>query len=125
MLERHINVRADFLIRGDGSKQPRCDLVGIRIEKANPAQLRDAGKFFQQQREAIFQAKVLTVAGSVLADESNFAHARAGQALGLRNYRLKPARTELPAQLRNNAKTARMVAAFGNLDVGSVSRRRK
>ncbi len=81
------------------------------------------GEFFEQQRQAIFQAKIFAVAGRVLPDERDLADARLRKPLGLGDDRLETARAELAAQLRNDAEGARMVAAFGNLDVGGVAGR--
>ena len=83
----------------------------------------DGGEFFEQQCQAIFQAEVFAVAGGVLADESNLADAGLRQSLGLGDYRFEAARTELAAQLRNDAEGAGMIAALGDLDVRHVSRR--
>ena len=108
---------------GDGVQQPAGDLVGIGIEESNPAQRVDSSQFFQQKRQPIFQAEVFAIAGGVLANQGDFANACLRQPFCLGDYRFKPARPKLAAQLRNDAERARMIAALRDLDVGGVSRR--
>src|SRR5712692_5364282 len=121
VLQRHIDVRANLAMRGDGFEQTAGDLVGISVEKANPAHLFDASQLFQQQCKAILEAKLLAVAGRVLANQRDFAHAGAGQALSFRDNGFKAPRPELTAQLGNNAEAAGMIAALGNLKVCGIS----
>ena len=105
----------------DGLQQPAGNLVGIGVKKAYPAQVFDSSQLFQQQGKPVFQAEVLAVAGGVLADEGDLPHTGAGQPLRLGDDRFKTPRAELPAQLRNDAERARMIAALGNLDVRSMA----
>ena len=99
------------------------DLVGIGVEETHPAQSVDLRQPFEQQREAVLQAEVFAVAGGVLPDERDFAHALLREALGFGDDRLEAPRAELAAQLRNDAERAGMIAAFGDLDVSRVLRR--
>src|SRR6185503_20843162 len=69
MLQRYVDVGTDLLVSRDGIEQFAGNFVRIGIEKPNPAEPLDSGKLVQQQRQAILQAKVLPVAGRVLADE--------------------------------------------------------
>ena len=110
---------------GDGFQQLAGDLVGIGVEEADPAQLFDLRQPLQQQRQPIFQAEVFAVAGGVLPDQRDLAHALLRQALRFGDDGLKAARAKLAAKLRNNAERAGMIAALGNLDVGRVLRRRQ
>src|SRR5205085_9108268 len=66
--------------------------------------------FRSQQRQAIPQTEVFAVAGGVLADERDLAHARARQPLRLGDHRFKAPRAEFAAKLRNDAESARVVA---------------
>ena len=97
------------------------DLVGIGVEEAHPAEVFDLREPLEQQREAVLQAEVFAVAGGVLADERDFAHAllRRGAAASAMTDS-KRRRAELAAQLRDDAEAAGMIAAFGDLDVGGV-----
>src|SRR5215469_9689349 len=110
-------------MRGDGLEQLAGDLVGIRVEEANPPQALDLHKLFEEEGQSVFQAEVFAVAGRVLADESDFADAGAGQMFGFGHHRFKAARAELASKLRDDAKSAGMIASLSNLDVGSVTRR--
>ena len=99
------------------------NLVGISVEEANPLQAFDARELFQQQGQAIFQAKVFAEAGGVLSDERDFAHAGLGQPLGFRDDGFETPRAKLSAKLGNDAEAAGMIAAFGDFDIGRGSRR--
>ncbi len=125
VLQGNVDVGADFVVAGDRLQQPLGDLVGIGVEKAHPAQLFDERQPFEQQRQAVFQAEVFAVAGGVLADERDLAHAASRQALRLGHHRLEAPRAELAPQLRDDAERARMIAALGDLDVRRPARRRQ
>ena len=107
VLQGHVDVGTNLFVGRDGFEQPAGDLVGIGVKKPHPAQFFDPRQLFQQKRQAVFQAEILAVAGRVLADQRDFAHARPRQALGLGDDRLKSPRPELAAQLRNDAERCR------------------
>ena len=86
VLQGNIHVGADFFVRGDGFQQLAGDFVGIGVEKTDPAQIFDCGQLLQQQRQAIFQSEIFAVAGGVLPDQGDFAHAGLGQAFRLGNH---------------------------------------
>src|SRR5262249_9179016 len=71
---------------------------------------------------AVFQAEVFAVAGRVLADQGNFANAGLRQSLCFGDDRGKTPGAELAAQLRNNAESAGMITALGDLDISRVAR---
>src|SRR5205085_8170485 len=105
MLQRNVNVRANLCVGSNRLQQLAGDLVGIGVEKPYPAQVSNLRQPLQQQCQAVLETQVFAITGGVLADQGNFAHALGSQALGLRNYRLKMPRTELPAKLRNDTET--------------------
>src|SRR5213080_899520 len=109
MLQRNVNVRANLFVGGDGFQQLAGDLVGIGVKEAYPAQVFNLRQTLQQRCQAVLETQVFAITGGVLADQGNFAHAIGSQPLGLGNYRLKMPRAELPAKLRNDAETTRMV----------------
>src|ERR1700736_3226245 len=117
MLQRNVNVRANFFMSCNDVKKPASDFVWVSVEETNPAQVFDGGQFLEQQRQPVLQPKILAVAGCVLADERDFTHARASEALGLCDYGLKAAGTKFTAYLRNNAETAWMIAALRDFDI--------
>ena len=106
-----------------GFEQARGDLVGVGVEEAQPAQAGQYGERVEQLREAVFEAEVFAVAGGVLADEGDLANALRDEVLGLGDDGTHAPRTELAAQLRDDAEGAGVVAAFGDLDVGGGARR--
>ena len=66
------------------------------------------------------QTQVFAVAGGVLADQVDLAHALLEQARGFGNHRFEAPAAELAAILRDHAEGAGMVAALGDLDVGEM-----
>ena len=67
--------------------------------------------------------QIFAVRSRILPDQRNFPRSRPRQILRLAHHGFKPPAAELPAQLGNNAKHARMIAAFRNLDIRRVLRR--
>src|SRR4051812_23983097 len=68
VLQGNVDVRADLFVRRDGLEQASSDLVGVRIEKTDPAQIRDVSEFLQQQGKSVFQAQVFAITSGVLTD---------------------------------------------------------
>src|SRR5208282_4732899 len=83
----------------------------------------DRGQAFQQNRQAILQAEVFAIPRGVLTDQVDFLHALVEHGARFRHHRLKSATAEMPSNLWDNAKTARMIATLGDLDIGTVARR--
>ena len=86
VLQRHIDVLDQVAMLRDGVEQSLRDLIGIAIEETNPffvvrLDLRQAG---EQQRETVLHPEILAVAGGVLADQVDLAHALRKQARGFR-----------------------------------------
>ena len=73
-----------FSIRGDGLEQLARDLVGIGVQKPDPAQFVDLRQSLQQLRQAVLQAEIFAVAGCVLADERDLLYALLRKALAPR-----------------------------------------
>ena len=71
---------------------------------------------------ALLMARIDPVGRSVLADNKEFFGARRDQLLRLAQDRIDPAARQFPAQLRDDAKGAGMVAALRNLEVAVVPR---
>src|SRR5215475_5394856 len=120
MLQGNIDVGADLLVSCDGLQQPGRNLVRISVKKSHPAQILNVSQFLQQERQSVLQIEVFAIAGRILPDESDFSDAGTSQPLRFRYDRFETPRAELSAQLRNDAEAARVVAAFGNLDVRRV-----
>ena len=123
VLQRHIQIRADVFVLGNGLEQTSGDLIGVSVKKANPTQVFYTRQFLQQESQAILQAKIFAVAGRILPYQCNFTHSGAGEALAFRHHRLEATRAEFPSELRNDAEAAGMIAPFSNLDVCGMSSR--
>src|SRR5580698_3049470 len=108
---------------GDGIEKLLSDFVRIRVEEAHPFRLRrfnlcEAG---EKLREAVFETEVFAVAGGVLADQIDLAHALFEEASGFRDHGFETAAAEVTAILRDHTEGAGMIAAFGNFQVGEVA----
>ena len=66
--------------------------------------------------------EVAAVGAGVLGDDDELLDARFHQPLGLAQDVARLARDEVPAQGRNDAEGAAVVAAFGDLEIGVVAR---
>ena len=110
-------------MRGQRVEQPLRDAIGIGVEEAHPVEAFDAAPGAPAAGKAIAQTEVLAVRGGVLADQRDFAHACGGEIFRFAHDGFKAAAAELPAQLRNDAERAGMIAALGDLDVRGVARR--
>ena len=99
------------------------DAVGIGVEEAQPAEVRDAGEPVEEGGEAVLQAEIFAVAGGVLADERDLARAAGDEGFGFGDDGLETPGAELAAQVGNDAEAAGVVAALGDFDVGRRARR--
>ena len=68
-------------------------------------------------------ADVDAIGRGVLADHQQFLRARGDQLFRLAQHRIDPPAGELPAQLRDDAERAGVIAALGNLEIAVVPRR--
>src|SRR4051812_11137524 len=112
MLQRDVNVRTDLLVCSNRLQQLARDLIWIRIQEPHPVKLLDLRQSLQQQCQPVLQAQVFAIAGRVLPNEHDLPHATLSEIFRFSNNRFKPARTEFPTQLRDDAKTARMVTSL-------------
>ena len=88
VLQRHVDILHQRLVRGDGVQQPPGHLVGVRVQEADPLftaglDLRQAR---QKPRQAVGDPQVLAIAGGVLPDQVDFAHALREQTRGFGNH---------------------------------------
>ena len=75
--------------------------------------------------QAVFEAEIFAVTGSVLPDEVDFANALAEEPRGFGDDGFEAAAAESSAVLGDGAKGAGMVAAFGDFHVGEMLGRGK
>ena len=120
MLHRQVEVLADVGQAGDGIEQPVVDALRIAVERAQPLDARDRGDLLDQLGQAALPALVGAIAGRVLRDERELAHALRGQAAHLlEDIRLRTAAVAATDQ-RNRAVGAAVVAALADADVRAV-----
>ena len=124
MLQRHVDVLDQRGVLRDRIEQLLGDLVRIGVEETHPFRLRrfDLRQAGEQLRQTVFEAEIFAVAGGVLADQIDLAHALREEARRFRNHRFEAAAAEFAAILRDHAEGAGMIAAFGDLDVREVAR---
>ena len=67
--------------------------------------------------------EVAAIGARVLRDDDELLDARLGEPLGFAQDVARRTRCEAPAQARNDAERAAVVAAFGDLEIGVVARR--
>src|SRR6202049_1016535 len=101
MLQRYIHISTNLLVSGNGFEKAARDLVGIRVEETDPAQVLNTCQFFEQEREPVLEPKIFAVASRILSDERDLAYAGASQSFGLGDYGFESARAEFAAQRRN------------------------
>src|SRR5262245_18792577 len=76
-------------------------------------------------RQTVLQAEILTITGRVLTNEVDLANIALVQPYGFVHHRLKAPAAKPSSILRDYAESAGMIAAFGDLDIGVVMRRRQ
>ena len=97
----------------------------IEVEQANPLEAVDLVQALEQPREAAAaQAAIAAPHRRVLRDQDQLFGASGGERARFCEDRLLAAAAEGAAQLRDDAERARMVAAFGDLQIGRGARRR-
>ncbi len=117
MLDRQIEIPADFRLRGHGFEQLRIDFLGITVQNADPDQFRDLRELPKEDVQALFPVKIRAVHGCLLRDEDELRHPvrrerpRFGKQLLHRNAPVSP------ADARNHAVGTELVAALGDLEI--------
>ncbi|MNF61163.1 hypothetical protein D3C84_427990 [compost metagenome] len=129
MLERDVQVRQD-LARGHQRDHIVNVRVGVDVVQAYPytegaerfAQLQHAGFHRLAVPEVGLVFDVHAIGAGVLGDDQDFLDASLDQALGFAQDFADRAAHQLAAHGRDDAEAAAVVAAFGNLEVGVVTR---
>src|SRR4029077_16736619 len=107
----------------------------VRVKQANPEfafdllnlteqrnQRRSASRIHWLPRPGCGLPQIHSVVRGVLTDQVDFAHTFADERTDFRQDRFRFAAPMLAAHLWNHAKTARMIAALGNLHVSGMRR---
>ncbi len=125
VLERHVDVRHQALLLPHQLQQLLVESRRIGVEEADPLETGRRQQRLRQPRESMLAVvQILAVARRVLGDQAELADAlrpRARRA-SFDQARDRPA-AEASAPERNRAEGARVVAAFGDLEVGIAARR--
>src|SRR6266581_3221082 len=137
MLQRNIDVARDLVALCDGFNQFIAPMRRVRVKQAHPEFAFDLLNLPKQRCEGWSPSRIYRLAwpcfarpqihsviGSVLADQVNFAGAFAHQSANFGENRFRKSAAMLAAHLRNYAKTARVIAAFGNFYVSEMRRRK-
>jgi len=113
-----------FVVGRDRRQQSSRNLVGIRVKEANPPQSHRRPRASPAAgRGRLSVQGSCAVAGRVLTDERDFVHAGLGQSLGFGDDRFETPRAKTAPGVGDDAEAARMIAAFGDFDIGRGSRR--
>ena len=127
VLEGNVEVREDEAFGHEGQNFIHRR-IGVHVLQTRPEA--EAAQFLREvvelraHRTAVGEvelvARVDAVGGRVLTDDDQFLHARFLQVRGFANDVADRTRDEAPAQIRDDAEGAVMVAAFADLEVGVV-----
>ena len=125
VLQRDVHVLHDLLLGRDRVEDRVGEGRGVGVHHADPADPVDAAQPAQQVGEAVAHPVVEAVAGRVLRHEDDLAHAARGEPPRLRHDVLDAPAAVPPAQGRDDAERAGVVAALADLHVGEPGRRRE
>ncbi|EGF33370.1 Putative membrane-associated oxidoreductase [Oxalobacteraceae bacterium IMCC9480] len=131
VLQRHVEVRQDVAFVHQ--RDDRVDMrIRVDVMQADPCavilgqfaerfdQLRHVGLDRTAIPESHAEFDIDAVGAGVLRDHQQFAHAGLEQVFGFEHDFGDRARDEVAAHRRDDAKTAAVVAAFGNFQVGKM-----
>ena len=130
MLEGHVEVRQDLAF-GHQRNQLIDTRIRINVVQAHPdaefgqclAQLLQARLDRAAAIEAGTVLHIDAISARILRDDQQLAHAGLGQILRLLQHIADRPADQGPAQGRNDAEGATVIASFGNLQIGKVLRR--
>ena len=125
MLQRQVDVAADLPALSHRRKHVLGDRGGIEIQQADPLEAVDPVQLAKQARKRATLTAVDSVERRVLRDEEQLLDPAVGQIARFADDRGRVPAAKLSAQRRDDAERAGVVAAFGDLDVGVVRRRRE
>jgi hypothetical protein len=111
VLEAHVEVRRDAGGAGEDLDQPGPQLGGLQVAEPHPRQAVERRQLGQQRLEQPQVAEVLAVAGAVLADQHQLAHAVLGEPAGLGHHVRRAAADEAAAEARDGAERAAAVGS--------------
>src|SRR6266481_7488899 len=137
MLQRNIDVARDLVALRDCFNQFIAPMRRMRVKQPHPEFAFDFLNFPKQRcerrptsrinrlaRPCLARPQIHPVIGRVLANQVDFADAFAHQSANFGENRFRKSAAMLAAHLWNYAKTARVIAAFGNFYVSEMRRRK-
>ena len=137
VLQRHVDVAGDFGRFGNGLDEIIAPMRRVRVEQANPEDALDLVQLTDERGKRLALAGINATArlrallgplvhaevGGVLGDEIDLLHAAGDELTCFLDDALLRAAAMAATNARDDAEGARVVAAFGDLDVGHVLRR--
>src|SRR6266852_1380008 len=125
MLQRHIEILHRLWLFGEHVEKSIADVGWISVHYTHPFDSIGVRKLAQQVRQRIRLAEVFAVTRRVLRYQDQFLHAFFGQLVRLSDDRAKATAAKVAAHLGNETESTGAIAAFGDLDEGVVTGRRK
>ena len=125
VLQRDVEVVADFRVGRHDVEQFIADAFGVTVEEADPFDALDFGYSGQEFGQFVLFVEVAAVERGVLRDEDHFFDALCRQGLRLVHDVLDGPGTELAADLGDGAEGAIVGAAVADLEVCPVVGRRE
>ena len=125
VLQRQVDIPADFLAFGHRLEHIVGDRRRIEIEQADPVEPFDLVQLAKQPGQRATLAAIDAVEGRVLRDQEQFTDAARGERSRFADDRFGRPAAIVAAQRRDDAEGARVITAFGDLDVRVVPRRRQ
>ena len=118
MLQRHVDVWSHLARRRHRFDDAVAHRRRIQVQQSNPAQRFDCVEALDQSDESVAQADIAPVIGRILRNDDRLADAACNERLCFGCKRLHRAALADPAQRRDDAKRARVIAAFRHLEIG-------
>ncbi len=107
---------------GHGIEHRVADRGGVEIQQPDPVDAGDGVEAAKQLRERGALSEIPSVERRVLGDEDQLSYPARGERLGFAHDRVGRPAPVVPAQRRDDAEGALVVAALGHLDVRIVPR---
>ena len=121
MLDGQVKVFADVVMGSHDIQQAPVGFIRIAIQHPQPVHPGDGGSLFHQIRQGGMLLPVGAVAGGILGHQDMLPHALLRQAPDFLQNFLFPPGTVVPADQRNGAEGAAVVAPVANAGIGRVA----
>ena len=118
VLDRDIQILHDLVVARDLVNQLLVELVGVEVVEPDPFDPLDLAQLAAEPREAPLAVEVGAVARDVLRDDDQLFHPVRGQIPRLLQNMLDRPRAVAPADIRDRAEGAEVVAALRDAQIG-------